>query len=155
YDDWCLHDRERLQSCYLDALLRLTALLEQQGDVPAALEAARQALETDSLHEEAHEAVMRLLAAGGQRAAAVRHFRRLCRLLTQELRDTPSPDAWKLLSEIERGAVKRRSAGHPAGFGGSDRSDGSDGSYGSDPSPPAAVPAAPAAVAPEVRRLPP
>src|SRR5262249_3506221 len=66
YENWVLGQREWLAETYFQALGRLVSLLEQVGDLPCALEYARQGVLADPLREEARRELMRLLAAAGQ-----------------------------------------------------------------------------------------
>src|SRR5207244_8668652 len=61
FEPWVLAAREPLQQQYLQALQQLVAALEAAGDLPGAVEWARQAVAADPLREEAHYDLMRLL----------------------------------------------------------------------------------------------
>src|SRR5262249_12814328 len=74
YDDWVLVERERLRQAFLAALERLVVLLEQQQDYGAAISYAQRLLRHDPLHEAAYQHLMRLHAASGDRASAVRVY---------------------------------------------------------------------------------
>jgi DNA-binding SARP family transcriptional activator len=102
YDDWVLRERERLAEAYSRAIRQLVADLEQSGEIDRALPYARRAVSADPLREEAHRDLMRLLAAAGQPAAALRQFRELERLLRQELDAAPEAASTELAREIER-----------------------------------------------------
>jgi DNA-binding SARP family transcriptional activator len=49
YEEWALLERERLAEAYLQALSRLTRLLEAEGDLPRALDYSRRAVTADPL----------------------------------------------------------------------------------------------------------
>ena len=102
YDDWIVPEQERLAQTYFQAASQLFELLETAGEFSSALEYARRALSLDPLQEEAHAAVMRLLAKVGQPAAALTQYRELERLLDTELGDTPSPAIKELARQIAR-----------------------------------------------------
>jgi len=89
YEEWTQPARERLCLLYL-GLLRCA---ERWGDV----------LEVEPLDEEAHRALMRAYANAGNRAAALRQFRRLKDLLGKELGLRPDPESVALYEEIVRG----------------------------------------------------
>jgi predicted ATPase/DNA-binding SARP family transcriptional activator len=120
YDDWVLRERERLSELYFQALHQLIALLEApgtgpgpqrgpptheavRGDLHRALEYARRGVSADPLREEAHRDLMRLLAAAGQPAVALRQYRELERLLQRELGARPDADTRALARRIDEG----------------------------------------------------
>src|SRR5438093_533531 len=84
------YDRDRLAEAYLQSLHQLVALLERAGDLDRALGYARRAVSADSLREEGHHDVMRLLAAAGQPAAALCQYRHLEQLLEEQIGAEPS-----------------------------------------------------------------
>src|SRR2546426_11432 len=107
YEDWVLREREWLAERCFQALDQLMALLEQEGEVERALEYAHWAVSADPLREEAHRGLIRLLAAAGQPAAALRHYHRLQEILKQELGAQPDAATRAVVREIERLAIIR------------------------------------------------
>src|SRR5262249_46571809 len=105
YDEWCLMERERLAETYLRTLHELVELLERPGHLDRALGYARRAVSADPLREEAYQDIMRLLAAAGQPALALRHYRELEQRLEEQLGDAPSAATLQLAREIERQAA--------------------------------------------------
>ncbi len=100
YDDWALLERERLRAQYLDALDRLAAGLQVQGDHEAALGYARRLAAEDPLREEAHRAVMQLCLRLGRPAEALKQYE-VCRaILADELGATPAPETTALARQI-------------------------------------------------------
>jgi predicted ATPase/DNA-binding SARP family transcriptional activator/class 3 adenylate cyclase len=123
FDEWVLPERERHREAYLQALIRLATLSEE--DAGAALRWARQAVAADPLREEAHRELIRLFCAAGETEAARRQYRELERLLAEHLGDAPSPETRSLLAvlpapgsglrdlgkdepQLSRGAASRR-----------------------------------------------
>jgi predicted ATPase/DNA-binding SARP family transcriptional activator len=104
YEPWVLSERGNLTTCYLETLQQLTVVREDAGDLEGALAAARQAVATDPLREEAHFDVMRLYAASGQPAASLRQYEVLARVLKEELGETPAADARALAEELRQTA---------------------------------------------------
>lgn len=100
YSDWILIERQRLQNAYLLALRHLSALHEQEQDYETALDYARRALAVDSLQEETHEDVLRILLATGQTAAAMRHYQELKATLARELGAEPSSKVQALMRPL-------------------------------------------------------
>ena len=105
YEDWALAERRRLRDACVGALRRLAELGEREGDLEGALGYARRAAEADPLDEAAHADLIRLLAASGQAAAALRHFEGVERRLARDLGVAPSP---ALIAERDR--ARRRTA---------------------------------------------
>jgi class 3 adenylate cyclase len=110
YEEWALGERERLSNLFFEAVGRLIRLLEETGDTPAALEHARHAARVDPLREEGHEHLIRLLAAMGQPAAALRQFKEIERLLDEELGEEPSASLRALARRIEKESGERAAA---------------------------------------------
>lgn len=102
YDDWVLREGERLRERYLESLQRLVPLLERRGDLPGAIQYARQAVNADRSREDAHTDLLRVLLAAGQKAEALRQWREMERALEEELGEEPGPASRQLLREIER-----------------------------------------------------
>jgi predicted ATPase/DNA-binding SARP family transcriptional activator/Tfp pilus assembly protein PilF len=100
FEDWILPERQRLAERFLHALAQLTASLERAHDYPGAIQWARRAVAADPLREEGHHALIRLLQAAGQPAAALRQYEELERLLSQELGAAPAPETRNLVQEI-------------------------------------------------------
>jgi predicted ATPase/DNA-binding SARP family transcriptional activator len=100
FEDWVLQERQWLAERYFQALGQLLAHLEQTGDVERALEYARRGVAADPLREEAQRDLIRLLAAAGQPAAALRRYQELKRLFKQELDASPSAATCALAREI-------------------------------------------------------
>jgi DNA-binding SARP family transcriptional activator len=89
-DTWLLAERVTLAEKYFTALRRLLALLEAAGDLEAAVTWAREGLRQDSLREELHRDLMRLLVLAGEPEAALRQYSELSRLLQVELDSSPN-----------------------------------------------------------------
>ncbi len=103
YEEWVQPERQRLQDACLHALVELAEALALLGDLPGAVERARRAVAIDPLREETRVGLIRLLAAAGRRADALRQYRELDRLLKAELNLSPGTEAQALAREIEAG----------------------------------------------------
>jgi DNA-binding SARP family transcriptional activator len=101
FDDWVLAERPRLFEAHLQVLEELAAACEAAGDEPGALQWSRRAVRADPLSEEGHQHLIRLLAAAGQPASALRQYRDLERLLRVELRAAPEAALRALARELE------------------------------------------------------
>ncbi|HZP83417.1 MAG TPA: bacterial transcriptional activator domain-containing protein [Chthonomonadaceae bacterium] len=102
YEDWIGIEQERLSGLFFEGVTRLITHLEARGDLSAALHYARRAVRADALREEAHKALMRLLAASGQPGAALRQYREMERLLHAGLGVEPSAPLRALARQIEQ-----------------------------------------------------
>ncbi|MBX3465124.1 MAG: hypothetical protein KF830_18290 [Planctomycetes bacterium] len=103
---WVLQPRDALRARVLSALGRLGERLERAGAAEAASALYRRALEADNLAESLHRALMRSLAAAGQRAEAIAAYRRCRELLQAVLGIAPSAQTEALYRELTgRGAA--------------------------------------------------
>ena len=91
YDDWVLAERERLHQQYQKLLTQLIACLEEGGDLVEAMRHAERLLQQDPLNESSYRLLMRLYAAHGDRARAVRIYHVCVTTLQRELDVEPSP----------------------------------------------------------------
>src|SRR6266571_4791850 len=89
FDDWVLQERQWLAERYFQALGQLLAHLERASEFERALDYARRGVSADPLREEAQRDLIRLLAAVGQTAAALRQYQELERLLKEQLDTDP------------------------------------------------------------------
>jgi predicted ATPase/DNA-binding SARP family transcriptional activator/Tfp pilus assembly protein PilF len=110
FEPWVLQERQWLAERYFQALGELLTHLEQTGEFERALEFARAGVSADPLREEAHRDLIRLLAAAGQPAAALRQFQELRRILRQELDTTPDTATRDLARQIGALLDRKRQA---------------------------------------------
>jgi DNA-binding SARP family transcriptional activator len=99
--DWHLEHRDRLQRLYVDALMELGARLARDERHAKAAEAYRRVLARDELHEDALVALMRCLADGGERAQALRVYRRFADRLQRELNAEPARETTRLFERLQ------------------------------------------------------
>jgi len=102
YEEWVLTERDRLADAHVGALKQLIAILEKAGDLNRAVEYAHQAVVADPLREEIHLDLMRLYAATGRPAAALRQYQELERLLREELKEEPSEEARVFVERLQK-----------------------------------------------------
>jgi len=100
YSDWIFNERQRLLNAYVQALRDLASISETDREIESALGFARRAVDADPLQEEAHGDVIRLLAAAGQAAAAMRQYQELKSILDKELGLEPSAAVRSLVNQI-------------------------------------------------------
>ena len=103
FEEWALFTRERLARQMSAALHRLAAAHEARGDYEQAQAYARRQLELEPWDEAAHRRVMRLLALGGQRGAALVQYETCRRLLAEELGVGPARETTALYESIRDG----------------------------------------------------
>ncbi|HEX5506272.1 MAG TPA: BTAD domain-containing putative transcriptional regulator, partial [Thermomicrobiales bacterium] len=113
FEEWALARREWLRGRALWALARLAAYHEARGAHDQAGEYARRQLALDPWREEAHRQLMRALALGGLRAAALAHYERCRRLLADELGCEPEAATTALCREIRGGGLAPSPAAIP------------------------------------------
>jgi two-component SAPR family response regulator len=74
YQDWCLHERERLQGLYLAMLDKLMGYCESQQRFDAVLHYAELSLRYNRAREGTHQRLMRLYYSAGDRVGALRRW---------------------------------------------------------------------------------
>jgi predicted ATPase/DNA-binding SARP family transcriptional activator len=106
FEEWTLFTQERLARQMSSALHRLSAKHEQRGNYEQAQSCAWRQLELDPWDEAAHQRLMRVLALGGQRSAALAQYETCRRLLAEELGVEPAEETRRLHEEIRGGKLK-------------------------------------------------
>jgi DNA-binding SARP family transcriptional activator len=101
YQDWCIFERERLQSIYLAILDKLMAYCEFHHQYERGTLFASQILQYDRAREQTHRRLMRLHYLAGDRTGALRHYHRCARILQEELGVMPSKQTQDLCRQIE------------------------------------------------------
>jgi TolB-like protein len=94
----------------LDAMLKLGEQELGAGNHQPALSAANRVIAISSLREDAHRLIMRVLAAGGRRADALKHYEDLTALLKRELAVEPDPSTRSLAAELRKLPAARSGA---------------------------------------------
>jgi predicted ATPase/DNA-binding SARP family transcriptional activator len=102
YDEWVLPERERLRQVFTSALERLVELLAQAHDPGMAIAYAQRLLRHDPLREESYRILMRLYAASGDFAGAIRTYRRCEATLRRELDVEPSPETRAIYESVSQ-----------------------------------------------------
>ncbi len=108
--EWIEIERERLEQLATDAMLKLAEQELEAGNHEQALRPAHRAIELNGLREDAHRLVMRVLAAGGRRADALKHYKHLTSLLERELGVEPDPTTRELAAELRNSHAPRLGA---------------------------------------------
>ncbi len=102
YEAWAEAPRNHLRQLYIDVLLALAEAYQERGDLAAAAETYRTALEKDATLELAHRGLMAILAQQGQRDRALKQYGVCIDILADELGVAPSQETRALYDRIER-----------------------------------------------------
>lgn len=103
--EWIMLHRARLQSLYLDALYALTAAAAHTGAWADAQESASRLCAAEPLREDAQRLLMEAYFRCGNRALALRQYRRCQAVLAQELGIPPMPETSALAAAIASDAL--------------------------------------------------
>lgn len=102
FEDWQLTQREWLRRELADVQRRLSQYHTEGQRYDQAIKHAHQWLGLDELHEPAHRQLMRLYAAVGQRAEALRQYRQCVEVLDTELATPPEAETTQLYQMIQQ-----------------------------------------------------
>ena len=103
FEEWAALTREGLQRRVAGALAQLAEAHLERGEPAEAAGYARRELELEPLAEGAHRRLMRALAAGGDRGAALAQYAACRRLLAAELGAAPAPETAALAERLRAG----------------------------------------------------
>jgi adenylate cyclase len=106
FEEWMLFTRERLARQVSSALHHLAAIYEQRGAYEQAQSYAWRQIELEPWNEAAHQQLMRVLALGGRRSAALAQYESCRRLLAEELDVEPSIETTTLYEQIRNDKLK-------------------------------------------------
>ncbi len=100
FDEWALGQRERWRQTAVTGLTHWLNTAVQHNDPTTGIPIARKLLTIEPWHEESHRHLMHLLAASGQRSAALAQYETCRRLLADELGIEPSAETAILFEAI-------------------------------------------------------
>lgn len=103
FENWAVARREGLRQRMVEALQGVVAFYEHHQQTEIAQRYARRLVEFEPLQEDGYLRLMRLLAADGQRGAALGVYEKLRTLLAQEMGVGPSPNINELVQQIRQG----------------------------------------------------
>ncbi|MEZ4677395.1 MAG: ABC transporter substrate-binding protein [Caldilineaceae bacterium] len=103
YDDWIVPLRERLHQDVMAALDQLVTLLENQRAYSEGIRYAQRLLSFDPLEEKSYQRLMRLRAADGDRAGALKVYQECTEILERELGVEPSTATAALYQRLLNG----------------------------------------------------
>ncbi|MFN0085531.1 MAG: BTAD domain-containing putative transcriptional regulator [Blastocatellia bacterium] len=101
YQDWCIFERERLQTMLLSMLDRLIADCLDRHEYDEGTRYGQQLLQYDPASERTHRQLMRLHYQSGDRSAAIRQYERCVRILQEELGVSPETRTVQLYEQIK------------------------------------------------------
>lgn len=107
-EEWVELERERVRQLALHLLDDVVSLSVQDGRHGDGVDAALRAIRLDPWRESSHAGLLRALLAGGNRAAAIAHFRRFAAQMREELGLSPSRDLLEVVGEILPARPARR-----------------------------------------------
>jgi DNA-binding SARP family transcriptional activator len=100
FEDWLVGERQRLRELALEVLRKLLAHETEAGRTADAIRTATRLLALDPLQEVAHRLLMRLYAADGRRAQALRQYHACARTLQRELGVRPEPQTEEIYQDL-------------------------------------------------------
>lgn len=100
WEEWLLAKRESLQVRAITLLEESGARCAERGDYAPAVEQYQRALSIDPWREASHQALMRLYALNGDRAAALEQYEKCARALREGLNIEPNPETQSLHDRI-------------------------------------------------------
>lgn len=100
YQDWCLMERERFEIMYLMLLDKSVQFCEIHQDYATGLIYAAEILRHDQAYERAHRQMMRLYFLIGDRAQALRQYKKCAIALRNELDIKPSEETTQLYEKM-------------------------------------------------------
>jgi DNA-binding SARP family transcriptional activator len=100
FDGWQLAQQEWLRWEYGGLQRRLSHYYAESGAIHLAIQHSQLWLGLDTLHEPAHRQLMRLYAANGQRAEAIRQYQQCVEILNTELVTPPEAETTQLYESI-------------------------------------------------------
>ncbi|MCE7985040.1 MAG: NACHT domain-containing protein [Caldilinea sp. CFX5] len=108
FDEWLVIQREGLHRQALELFFTLATYHAEQGDDEQAQQYVRRQLHLEPWREEAHRQLMRLLAASGQRSAALAQYTQCRKILADELSIEPDAETTALYEQIRSGKLDKK-----------------------------------------------
>jgi predicted ATPase/DNA-binding SARP family transcriptional activator len=107
FEAWVVQQREALHTLTVQGGYTLAERYWQQADYQPGLTATQRLFQWEPWHEAGHRLQMQLLAATGQRAAALAHYDRCRAILTEELGIEPEAATTALYEQIRNGPTDK------------------------------------------------
>jgi DNA-binding SARP family transcriptional activator len=110
YQEWCLHERERLHQILLCILDKLMSYCEANQEYEAGLAYGLRVLHCDRAREYTHRHLMRLRYLAGDRTGALHQYEQCAATLAEELGIEPEHRTEVLYLQIKAGRLDQGSA---------------------------------------------
>jgi len=110
YQEWCLFERERLETLILGALDKLMSYCTKHRELEAGMAYGSRILTLDRARERTHRKLMRLQWLAGDRTGALRQYESCRKTLKEELEVQPSHRTEALLKQIQSDGAARPTA---------------------------------------------
>jgi len=107
FDDWIRLQREVWHQRMSAVFDRLSQMLSDGGELPAALEAARRWVMHDRLNETAYRRLMQIHFTRGDRTGALQTYETCRMMLAKELRTKPAPETEALVARLRTQILPR------------------------------------------------
>ncbi|RME08046.1 MAG: hypothetical protein D6803_02285 [Anaerolineae bacterium] len=108
YEDWCVETRQQLRSRWLSALDRSSQILERQGRIEEAISLLETWVRAEPYQERAHQRLIGLYLARGERPKALQLYRQFARRLADELNTQPAEETRRLIQPEETPAPSQK-----------------------------------------------
>jgi predicted ATPase/DNA-binding SARP family transcriptional activator len=107
FEEWVVRQREEVHALVVQGGYTLAERYWQQADYQAGLTATQRLLQWEPWHEAGHRLQMQLLAATGQKVAALSQYDRCRTILAKELGVEPEATTTALYEQLRTGAFDR------------------------------------------------
>jgi DNA-binding SARP family transcriptional activator len=107
FEEWVVRQREEVHALVVQGGYTLAERYWQQADYQAGLTATQRLLQWEPWHEAGHRLQMQLLAATGQKVAALSQYDRCRAILAKELGVEPEATTTALYEQLRTGAFDR------------------------------------------------
>ncbi|MFZ4662928.1 MAG: AfsR/SARP family transcriptional regulator [Caldilineaceae bacterium] len=114
FEEWVVRQREEIHALVVQGGYTLAERYWQQANYQAGLTATQRLLQWEPWHEAGHRLQMQLLAATGQRAAALAHYARCRTVLADELGVEPEAATVALYEQLRTEAFGKVASGKVA-----------------------------------------
>ena len=102
FDEWLVVNREAYQRMMADVLRNLISYHERRKEYKQACEYGERLVALEPWSESGHRTLMRLLALGGKRSAALKQYHACVQMLENELRVEPTNETVALFEKIRQ-----------------------------------------------------
>ena len=100
YLDWILRERERIESDFIDLMMRLLLHYKTIHAYNDAISVAKEILDADELRELVHRELIRLYELTGQRPQAILQYKKCEEILACQLGIPPMPETTSIFNEL-------------------------------------------------------